>query len=241
MSDLTLVVVVHDESAVCGPTMEAADLAVDAARARGFSVQVLLALVAPTEQTSAYFGQPHFDHWERRLLGEGDPAGARNALVGEVTGQHLVYLGAHDLISENWLAEGLATLVAAAAGGERVIAHPELSVEFDGGLAVQINVDQSSPLFTSHLLYFRDYYPGPCLAPREAHAEIPYRDGGGRDHHFAVETMAAGWRHVVVRDTAVFRRRPELDRPADADIEHAVTGGCAGLAIDEVNGLGRRS
>jgi len=242
---VTVVLVVHDETTVCGPTMRAADLAVAAARARGLAVQEIIALDAPTDDTSAYFGQSRFDQWERRVTQTGDIGRVRNALARETTGSHIAFLGAHDLVSENWLAEGVATLSAALDRGERVIAHPELTVDFDGSGAVQINIDQSSPLFTSHYLYFRDYYEAPCLAPRAAHLEVPYRSHGvhhvqGQDHRFTIETLAAGWRHVVVKDTIIFKRHTERAKDKVGESPGPTTGAPPGLAIDRVRGLGRQ-
>ena len=43
--------------------------------------------------------------------------------------------------------------MAAEERGERVIAHPEVNVIFDGGAQLYQNVDQDSPLFTPHFLY----------------------------------------------------------------------------------------
>jgi hypothetical protein len=86
-TDLTLVVTAHDETAVCGPTMRSADLAVEAARARGYVVQTIVGLDAATDATTAYFRQSRFDHWERRILQEGDLGKVRNALLPETDGR----------------------------------------------------------------------------------------------------------------------------------------------------------
>ena len=73
-TDLTLIVTAHNETVVSGPTMRAADIAVEVARARGFGLRTMIALDAATPETSRYFHQPIFDHGERRVLHEGDPA-----------------------------------------------------------------------------------------------------------------------------------------------------------------------
>ena len=71
-TDLTLVVTAHNETLVSGPTMTSADRAVAEARAAGFTVQTVIGLDAPTDRTRAYFEQPRFDHWERRVLDEAE-------------------------------------------------------------------------------------------------------------------------------------------------------------------------
>jgi hypothetical protein len=243
-TDLTLIVTAHDETAVCGPTMRSADLAVEAARARGFTVQPIIGLDAATEATSAYFMQPHFDHWERRVLQEGDLGKVRNAMVPETDGRYIAFLDADDLFSENWLAEGVAALDAAGERGERAIAHPELNVVFDGDRVVLVNIDQSSPLFTPHYLYFRHYYDSLCLAPREAHLEVPYvtRDVPNglsfQDFQFTIETLAADWRHIVVRDTIIFKRRRDVSLVTESNTRKSIVRALPAMAIDRIRDLG---
>jgi glycosyltransferase involved in cell wall biosynthesis len=242
-TDLTVVVTAHDETAVCGPTMRAADLAVEAARARGFGVQTIIGLDAPTEETSAYFHQPHFDHWERRVLHERELGRVRNALVPECEGRYIAFLDADDLFSENWLAEGVATLDAAAERGERAIAHPELNVVFDGAKVIHVNIDQKSPLFTPHYLYFRHYYDSLCMAPREAHLQIPYviRDVPNglsyQDFQFTIESLEAGWQHVVVRDTIIFKRRRDVSLVTESNLRKSLVRALPAMAIDRVRDL----
>jgi glycosyltransferase involved in cell wall biosynthesis len=244
-TDLTLVVTAHDETAVCGPTMRAADLAVDLARSRGYSVQTIIGLDAASEATSAYFHQACFDHWERRVLTEGDLGRVRNALVPECDGRYVAFLDADDIFSENWLAEGVATLDAAAERGERAIAHPELNVVFDGQATVLLNIDQDSPLFTPHYLYVRHYYDSLCMAPRDAHLEVPYvtRDVPNglsyQDFQFTIETMAAGWKHRVVTDTIIFKRRRDFSLVTESNSRRSIVRKLPAMAIDRIRDLGR--
>ena len=66
-------------------------------------------------------------------MDEGDLGRVRNALVPQTAGGFIAFLDADDLFSENWLADGLDTLTAAERPGERIIAHPEVNIIFDGG------------------------------------------------------------------------------------------------------------
>jgi glycosyltransferase involved in cell wall biosynthesis len=242
--DLSLIVTAHDETAVCGPTMRAADLAVAAARERGFTVQTLIGLDTPTEATSSYFHQPRFDHWERRVLQERDLGRVRNALVPECEGRYIAFLDADDLFSENWLAEGVAALEAAAERGESAIAHPELNVVFDGTKTVYVNIDQSSPLFAPEYLYFRHYYDSLCMAPRQAHLDIPYvtRDVPNglsyQDFQFTIESLGEGWRHRVVKDTIIFKRRRDVSLVTESNIRKSLVRALPAMAIDRIRELG---
>jgi hypothetical protein len=243
--DLTLVLTAHDETTVSGPTMRSADLAVAAARERGYVVQTVIALDAPTDATVRYFAQPHFDHWEHRVLHERELGRVRNALLPDLDGRHVAFLDADDLYSENWLAEGVAALDAAADRGQRAIAHPELNVIFDGRRVVRLNVAQDSPLFTPHYLYVRHYYDSLCLAPRAAHLEVPYtvRDIANglsfQDFQFTIETMAAGWQHIVVRDTIIFKRRRDFSLVTESNSRRSIVRSLPAMAIDRVRDLGR--
>lgn len=243
MTDLTLIVTAHDETVVSGPTMRSADLAVEAARGRGYSVQPIIALDAATEATTAYFNQARFDRWERRTMHEGDLGRVRNALLPDTDGECIAFLDADDLFSENWLAEGLAVLKGAEQRGERVIAHPELNVMFDRNAAVSRNVDQDSPLFTPHYFYVRNYYDSLCLAPRQAHEAAPYtpRDIPNglsfQDWQFSIESMSRGWKHVVVKDTIIFKRRRDFSLVTESKGRKSIVRALPEMAIDRVRDL----
>jgi hypothetical protein len=239
-ADVSVVATVHDETIVCGPTMDAAEAAVAAARRAGHTVQTVIALDRPTEATTEYFAQPAFDHWERWEMDEGDLGRLRNRVVPRTEGRYIAFLDADDLFSENWLAEGVTLLKRAEEEGDKVIAHPELNVIFDGGLALNQLVDQDSPLFTPHFLYVRNAYDSLCLTPREAHAEVSYvhRDIPSglsyQDWQFAIETMARGWRHVVVRDTIIFKRRRDFSLMVESGNRRSMVRSLPELAIDRI-------
>ncbi len=243
MTDLSLIVTAHDETIVSGPTMRSADLAVDAARDRGYTVQPIIALDAATEATTAYFNQSRFDHWERRTMNEGDLGRVRNALLPETDGELIAFLDADDLFSENWLAEGIAALKAGKERGERLIGHPELRVLFDRNHVVCRNIDQDSLLWTPHYFYIRNYYDSLLISPREAHLAVPYvhrdiRNGlSFQDWQFCIETMSRGWRHVVVKDTIIFKRRRDFSLVLESKDRRSIVRSLPEMAIDRVRDL----
>lgn len=247
MTDLTLIVTAHSETLVCGPTMTSADAAVAAARAVGYSVQTVIALDRATEATTAYFHQPDFDHWERWTMDEGDLGRVRNAVLPMTSGRFIAFLDADDLFSENWLAAGLDALIAGEDRGEQVIAHPELNFIFDGAKYLWHNVDQDSPMFTPHFMYVRNCYDSLCLASRETHLEVPYvqldlpNGLGFEDWQFAVETMARGWKHKVVPDTIIFKRRRDSSLLVQSRTGKSIIRSLPEMAIDRIRDLsGRR-
>jgi hypothetical protein len=243
--DLTLVVTAHSETFVSGPTMASADRAVAAARDAGYTVQTIIALDRATDDTTEYFHQDDFDHWERWELNEGDLGRVRNALVPRTDGRYIAYLDADDLFGENWLVKGLDHLEAARERGERAIAHPEVILTFDGAVGLHQNVDQRSPLFTPYFLYVRNAYDSLCMSPREAHLNVPYmhrdiaRGLSWQDWQFAIETMSRGWERVVVPDTIIFKRRRDFSLMVESAGRRSLVRSLPEMAIDRVRDLPR--
>jgi glycosyltransferase involved in cell wall biosynthesis len=242
-TDLTLVVTVHNETLVSGPTIESAQRAVAAARKAGYQVQTVIALDNATEATTEYFHQPEFDGWERWTMHEGDLGRVRNAIAPRTDGRYIAYLDADDLFSENWLAKGVADLEAARQRGERAIAHPEVIITFDGTVGLHQNVAQDSPLFTPYFLYVRNCYDSLCMTPREAHLDIPYihRDIANglsyQDWQFAIETMSRGWKHVLVQDTIIFKRRRDFSLMIESKGAQSLVRSLPEMTIDRVREL----
>ena len=149
------------------------------------------------------------------------------------------------MFSENWLAEGIARLDEAEKAGERVIVHPELNIFFDGLNSVLVNIDQTSPLFTPHYFYFRNYYDSLCMAPREAYLEHAYvsRDIPNglsfQDFQFSIETMGSGWEHVVAPDTIIFKRRRDVSLVTESSGRKSIVRALPEMAIDRIRDLGR--
>jgi hypothetical protein len=237
MTDLTVVVAVHDGTTACGPTLRAVDRAVAVARAEGHDVEPVLLLADPPAAARAHVEQPRYDHWVR-VDRAGPVATAVTGLAAECSGRHVAVLGVDDLVSENWFAAALRMLDTTR--GERVVARPELDVTFDGRVSVQATVDQESPLYTPHLLAL-DAGPTTWVAPRTAYAGL-----GDDPRAWLVRSVAAGWRHRVVRDTLCFHRcrawaPPGAGAPRGSTGERPLAPVLDGLAIDRVEGLGRPS
>jgi glycosyltransferase involved in cell wall biosynthesis len=243
MTDLTLIVTAHSETTIAGPTMRSADAAVAACRARGYTVEKVIALDKATEATTEFFNQPRFDDWERWVMHEGDLGLVRNALAPRAAGDYIAYLDADDIFSENWLAEGMDVVKAGEAEGIGMIASPELEVLFDRNVAVTRNLEQDSVLFTPYFLYLRGYYDSLCISPREAHLQVPYvsRDIPNglafQDFQYAIETMSRGWKHVIVKDTIIFKRRRDVSLVTESSARRAIIRALPEMSIDRVRDL----
>jgi hypothetical protein len=244
--DLSIIVTAHDETLVAGPTMRSAEASVCMAEAAEFRVERIVALDAATEDCRVFFTQPDFGNWEKVELNECDLGRTRNAMIGIAKGRWIAFLDADDLFSENWLREGARQLAQAEAAEERAIVHPEMNWLFDGAASVFTKPEQDDPLFTPYYFYAANYYDSLCIAPREAHIEIPYahRDIPNglsfQDWQWGIETMAAGWRHVIAKDTIIFKRRRDSSLVTESSGRRATIRAIGPMAIDRVGGLGVR-
>jgi hypothetical protein len=126
-----------------------------------------------------------------------------------------------------------------------VIVHPELNWLFDGTSAIVVKVPQDDPIFRPSFFYFANYWDSLCLAPRDAHLEIPYvpRDIPAglsyQDWQFSIETAGAGWRHVIAPDTIVFKRRRDASLVTESRDRRSIVRAVEPMAIDRVSELGR--
>jgi hypothetical protein len=118
-------------------------------------------------------------------------------------------------------------------------------VLFDRNRAVSRNIDQDSPLFTPYFFYLRNYYDSLCLSPREAHLAVPYspRDIPNglsfQDFQFSIETMSRGWKHVVVKDTIIFKRRRDFSLMVENQSRKTLVRSLPEMAIDRVRDLAK--
>src|SRR6185503_3528769 len=99
-------------------------------------------------------------------------------------------------------------------------------------------------LFSPHFFYFLNYYDALCMSPRVAHLEIPYAsrdiiDGfGHEDWQWSIETMAAGWSHVIIRNTIVFKRRRDSSISAETEARRGIIWAVGPMAIENILNLG---
>jgi glycosyltransferase involved in cell wall biosynthesis len=243
--DLSVIVTVHDETLVAGPSMAAVEASIAAAEAAGIVVERVMTLDNATPEAAAWFGQARFDHWDRHVMEEGDLGRVRNAVLPRTQGRFIAFLDADDLFSESWLREGVQALRRAEEAGQRAIAHPELNWLFDGAHSVFVKPDLDDPLYSPWHFYFMNYYDSLCMAPRAAHLEHPYvhRDIPAglsfQDWQFSIETIAAGWHHLAARNTIIFKRRRDNSLVTESRARRALVRAQPSMRIDRVDGLGR--
>jgi hypothetical protein len=245
--DLTVAVTAHAETVVAGPPMRSAEMAIRAAEAQGLRVERLIGLDTPSNDCRGFFYQPLFKSWSIVEFQFSNLSNTRNALAKVANGRWIAFLDADDLFSENWLAVGARLLAQAHKVNDKIIVHPELSWVFDKQALIFVKPDQNDPCFIPQYFYFRNYYDAPSLSPLAAHLETPYAPidlssgFGFEDWQWNIETMAAGWRHVVAENTVVFIRRRERSICTETEEGHGVIRAMQSMAIDNVAKVGKGS
>jgi hypothetical protein len=244
MTDITVVVTAHSETAVAGPTMRSAERAVRAAESSGFSVERIVGLDAATDECRDFFSESRFPEWRRIEFSFAELGRVRNAIAELAAGRWIAFLDADDLFSENWLTLAATRLSQSDAQTEKIVVHPELNWFFDNSTTVQTVTPQDDSLFSPYYLYFSNYYDSLCMAPRSLHLEVPYvsrdiRNGlSYQDWQWNIATMGLGAKHVVVRDTIVFKRRKDYSLAIESSQRRAIVRAVEDMAIDRIADLG---
>ncbi len=245
MTDISAILTVHDETVVAGPTLRSAELAIENAEAAGFSVERLLGFDAPSDGCRAYFSQAPLSAWRKEEVAFRDQGRARTAFAETANGRWIAFLDGDDLWSENWLVEAARLLKDAESRNETVIVHPELNWVFDRQAFIMVKIAQDDPLFSPQYFYFTNHYDALCMAARKTFVDFPFahRDIENgfayEDWQWSIETMAAGLRHVIARDTIIFKRRRNMSQTIRAALRNASVRDIEPLKIDRIDQLGR--
>lgn len=243
--DLTAIVTAHSESVVAGPAMRAAEIAIASAESDGYKIERLIGMDSATKDCRTFFHQEAFARWTIRESKFSNPSLHRNALAEIASGSWIAFLDADDLVSANWLTAGLARLRERDAKDGKLIVHPEINWVFDGASFVFTKPAQDDEIFNPFYFYMTNYYDTMSISPRAAHLECPYvavdipGGFGHEDWQWNIETIARGWRHVVAKDTIIFKRRRDMSVSVENVLRGTVLKNPLPLAIDRMREFGR--
>ncbi len=218
---ITLILNVHSESVVAGPTVRSAARAIEHAESHGFTVDRLLGIDRGTQAARQFFSNPAFDAWRYLELNAGDLGSARNSLVEAAKDGFIALLDGDDLFSENWLTAAAMRANEAISQGLKCVIHPELRWIFDEFNSVAVNLPSTHPLFLQKYLSFAHTYDSLVLGPRDTLLDSPYRERdrkagfGYEDWAWTLDTLSKGVAHLVAKDTIIFKRRRDVSLLSD--------------------------
>jgi len=245
--DLTIALTSHAEVYEAGPMFASLLDAIGVCTKRGIQTEVIIGFDSASEENKRFFANALKTKnitatcvsYDFRDQGK-----TRNALASQARGQFFAVIDADDLISENWLADAVAALQSCAQSGVDAIAHPELNWQFDGVVQAYSNPAQDDPLFSVHAMAIANYYDAMCVAPTRLWHALPYADRdlvngfAFEDYQWFVEATALGWRHIVVPDTIIFKRRRDASQHRNSQRAKALIRAIEPLAIDNLRILG---
>ncbi|GAB2984694.1 hypothetical protein [Nocardioides montaniterrae] len=206
--DITAVLLASDDGPLVGISVRSLLEAADAARGAGLTVELMAVLDRPDPVTRQMLADADRQGIRLVELDAGDAGAARARAVELADGAYLSFLAAGDLWSGNWLVEAHRL----AAGGSRVVAHPEVSWAFDLHTEIFFSADQADPAFDPRMVDVANPWDPMALAPVEMHRAHP---AGVRrtpaetaldEWRLHRATHADGWVHRTAPDTVRFRR-----------------------------------
>lgn len=221
--DISVIVNGHREGATSVPTLAALARALEVAADSGLAVEVVGVLDRADEATVSVFTDALADDGivgrlaPTRLVTTdlGDPGAARNEGVRLARGRWVCVLDGDNLPSRTWLREAHR---AASTYGAPCVVHPEQLVIFGERWQVWPQLPSTDPGFRVHNFFDRTYWDTFCLAAREVFTAVPYaptaaeRGLGPEDWHWGMETVHAGYVHLVAPGTVLLYR----DKPSDS-------------------------
>jgi glycosyltransferase involved in cell wall biosynthesis len=217
--DLTCVLTGHREGRLAIPSLRSFWIAIEHARAAGYKVQTILCLDRPDALTQSIFESFKKQTDELIICDYGDQGKVRNEAVDKAKGKYTAFLDGDDLWSRPWLQQGLEFL---AEQGSGVIAHPEFNYFFEKQGSYYCQIDQEAPEFRMDLLRIANYWDALSICETKCHVDHPFceRDieagWAYEDWFWNCETLAAEYKHKIVPNTVLFKRRQKTSQTIKA-------------------------
>ncbi|WP_207540780.1 glycosyltransferase family 2 protein [Sabulicella rubraurantiaca] len=211
---VTTVINMHREKWLANSALRSVQRNLAALNGAGLEAEVILLLDSPDDLTRTFARE--FCPPPGRLVEVScrDLGGARNAAIADARGDYIAFLDADDIWGDEWL---LRAYRAAQESGEDVVWHPEASVFF-GTAEPYWLVHRDDDILGAdwQTLALRNHWTSLCFAPRRLFERVRYQSVeiekglGYEDWAFNMDTIAAGYRHRIVRDTLhLVRMRPD--------------------------------
>jgi len=208
MTDISLIITLHNEDLIAIPTLKSALQSAKFAQKKGISVEIIASLDRPSQTTKTVIQNNKFIFSKVVTVDYGDLSQSRNHAIKIATGSYIAILDADDLISENWLFEAFQL----AHHNIDVIIHPEANLYFGRDSYIYRHRPQHE--MKTYLEMF-DTNPWTALSfgKRSIFLKFPYeknsinRGYGYEDWLWNCETLASNINHIIAPDTVHFIRQ----------------------------------
>ncbi len=215
--DLTIILTAHNEGYIAHKTMLSLKEALEELTNSGKKYEILIHLDNVDSNTEEYFSRYKND--ENIVIFHnsfGDLGLSRNFCIKKARGKYIMTLDADDLISKEFIINGLARLEEA--GENSVVLHPEYCISFRKGLLGaeiwKMNNSSKSSIENAKALLTANRWISVAFSSREVFMRFPYREAkdgfGFEDYMFNIDTVDAGIAHEVVPNSSFFYRRKNI-------------------------------
>lgn len=142
-----------------------------------------------------------------------DLSASRNFLISKSQGRFISTIDSDDLMSKNWLKDGLDFLTSHPYG--KYIAHTEYTIEFGGFNSIVKKYGSIDKDTDSFLNVWSARWNSVIIAPSSFMKEEPYEPNspgyGYEDWHLSCRFIHAGITSVLIPESVIFVRRKESD------------------------------
>lgn len=206
---LSIIVTAHHEGLIAHKTMRSIERAVRRLDDAEISYEIIVSIDRGNNETVGYFNQYstlpiivyQWDH--------GDLAGSRNSAIKKAKGRFIAFIDADDLMSENWLYNGVQELLKYTDGSH--VAHSAYTIEFEGADAIVKKTGYTNHDQDALLSVFSGRWNSVIIAPRSLLEKCPYAPNspgyGYEDWHLSCSFIQHGVKNILIPQTAIFVRR----------------------------------
>ena len=204
---ITCIVTVCAEGYTLNATLRSVSLMCEYAQQKGLSSELIVVAHHAGKHTLKVLDKLP-ERWPGArtvVLEEPDSGKARNIGIEMARGSFIAMLHGNCMVSPSWLYQAVQLIEDQ---GPDLIAHPQAMVEFDDRLDTRYLPGMGQ----LELLASGEVWPEPALAQRELfvrnpYRSVPFRSGYGHPvWHWNCETVVAGARHDIVKQTTVYCR-----------------------------------
>lgn len=224
--DISAVLMTHGEGELVIPTLESFNEAVDYARGEDISVQKIITIDRPTKKTKRILDSYDLSDFLILELELGDLGRVRNVAASAAKGKYFAILDGDDFWSYNWLSESYGKCEDTQ---ESVIVHPEINWLFGEVNNIFYHSDESDDYFDLECMRATNPWDSLCFCSTELILQLPYlkreidRGYAYEDWNWNMRTAKNGIKHVVARDTIIFKRRRSSSQGAKAAARGVLT------------------